>query len=103
MDPLQEAESPPPPFNQQDVHNKKTSVGIVAIVLSAVGLGWIGVHKFMLGFTTAGLIWLIVSIVTCGIAAIIFNILSLIEGIIYLTKTDEDFYQLYIVEKKDWF
>lgn len=103
MDQVQPAESPPPPFNQQDVHNSRISVGIVAIVLSAIGLGWIGVHKFMLGFNKAGLISLLVSILTCGIAAIIFNILSLIEGIIYLTKTDEDFFQLYMVEKKDWF
>lgn len=30
-------------------------------------------------------------------------IIGLIEGIIYLTKSDEDFYQAYAVEKKEWF
>ena len=35
----------------------------------------------------------------CGLGGII----GLIEGIIYLTMTDEAFYQTYVVEKKKWF
>ena len=93
----------PPPYNQQAVHSQKMTAGILGIVLGAVGLGWIGVHKFMLGYTNAGLISLIVSIVTCGIAAIVFNIISIIEGILYITKSDEEFYQTYVAEQKDWF
>ena len=93
----------PPPYNQQAVHSQKMTAGILGIVLGAVGLGWIGVHKFMLGHTNAGLISLIVSIVTCGIAAIVFNIISIIEGILYITKSDEEFYQTYVAEQKDWF
>jgi len=31
------------------------------------------------------------------------GIIGLIEGIVYLTKSDEDFYQTYAVEKKGWF
>jgi hypothetical protein len=27
----------------------------------------------------------------------------MIEGIIYLTKSDDDFYETYIVDKKPWF
>lgn len=34
---------------------------------------------------------------------IVLGIMALIEGIIYLTKTDEEFHQLYEVEKKQWF
>ena len=41
----------------------------------------------------------IAGIVTCGIVGII----GIIEGIIYLTKTDEEFYQIYQVGKKPWF
>jgi hypothetical protein len=29
--------------------------------------------------------------------------IGLIEGILYLTKSDEDFYQAYAVEKRGWF
>ena len=87
----------PPPAGggaPQDVSQKKLIAGLLGILL-----GGFGVHKFYLGMTTAGIIQLVIGVVTCGIGGII----GLIEGIIYLTKTDQDFYQQYIVEKKQWF
>jgi TM2 domain-containing membrane protein YozV len=69
----------------------RTVVGIVAILL-----GGYGVHRFMLGDVTGGIIRICAC---CGG----FGIIGLIEGIIYLTKTDEEFYQTYVVEKKAWF
>ena len=72
----------------------KITAGILAILL-----GGLGIHKFYLGYTKAGVIQLVISLVTCGVLAI----LALIEGILYLTKSDEDFYQQYAVEKKGWF
>jgi TM2 domain-containing membrane protein YozV len=72
----------------------RVTCGIVAILIGA----W-GIHKFMMGQTNAGLIQIAATIFTCGAAGII----GLIEGIIYLTKTDEQFYQTYVVEKKAWF
>ncbi len=92
----------PAPYNQQVAHSKRLTAGILSIVLFVMGLGWIGIPKFMLGYNKAGLITLIVSIVTCGLGAVVFNILTLIEGIIYLTKTDEEFYQTYMANQKDW-
>jgi TM2 domain-containing membrane protein YozV len=77
-----------------DIANKKLVAGLLGILL-----GGFGVHKFYLGMTTPGIITLVLTIVTCGIGGII----GLIEGIIYLTKSDADFYQQYIVEKKQWF
>lgn len=74
--------------------NKKVLAGIMGILF-----GGFGIHKFILGYTSEGIIQLIVSIVTCGL----FSIVGLIEGIIYLTKTDEEFYQTYQVNKKGWF
>jgi TM2 domain-containing membrane protein YozV len=74
--------------------NKKLVSGILAILV-----GSIGIHKFVLGYTQAGIIQIVLTIVTCGFASLI----GLIEGIIYLTKTDEDFYQTYQVGKKTWF
>ena len=35
-------------------------------------------------------------------ASILMNIIGLVEGIIYLTKTDEDFYQTYAIKKREW-
>ncbi|MBD0823154.1 TM2 domain-containing protein [Aestuariibaculum marinum] len=74
--------------------NKKVLAGILAILL-----GYLGIHKFVLGYTKEGIIQLIASVVTCGIASII----PFIEGIIYLTKSDDDFYNTYQVGKKPWF
>jgi TM2 domain-containing membrane protein YozV len=61
--------------------------------------GGLGVHKFILGYTQEGIIQLVVSVVTCGIGSII----GFIEGIIYLTKSDEEFYNTYQANKKGWF
>ncbi len=74
--------------------NKKLLAGILAIVI-----GSLGIHKFVLGYTQEGIIQIVISIFTCGIGGII----GLIEGIIYLTKSDEEFYQTYQVGKKGWF
>ena len=76
----------------------RVACGVVALLLGAYG-----VHKFMLGQTSAGVIMLCVTLLTCFIGAMVTGPIALIEGIIYLTKTDEEFYQTYVVEKKAWF
>jgi len=74
--------------------DKKIVAGICGILLGAFG-----VHKFILGYTTEGVIQLCIGIVTCGASSII----GIIEGIIYLTKSDEDFVRTYVQNKKGWF
>jgi len=76
----------------------KVAAGVCGILLGALGI-----HKFILGLTTPGLIMLLVSVLTCGLGAIPMSIIGLVEGIIYLTKSDEEFYETYVVEKKGWF
>lgn len=70
-------------------------------------LGSLGIHKFILGYTTAGIIMLLVSVVggliTCGISTGVMHVIGIIEGVIYLTKSDEDFVNTYVVNKKAWF
>jgi TM2 domain-containing membrane protein YozV len=78
---------------QQD--NKKLAAGLLAIIL-----GPFGIHKFLLGYTSQGIIWLIISLCTCGTVT---YLLGIIEGIIYLTKSDQEFYETYQVNKKAWF
>ncbi|MEO1298414.1 MAG: TM2 domain-containing protein [Cyanobacteria bacterium J06636_16] len=77
---------------------KKILAGVLAIVL-----GSLGIHKFILGYTTEGLVMLLVSVLTCGLGATVMWIVGLIEGIMYLTKTDEEFIATYIDQKKGWF
>jgi TM2 domain-containing membrane protein YozV len=72
----------------------------IAAGLLAIFLGYLGIHKFYLGYSTAGIIMLVVSIFTCGT---VMGIIGVIEGIIYLTRTDEQFVATYVVGKKEWF
>ncbi len=82
----------------QPQENKKLIAGILAIFLGALGI-----HKFVLGYQKEGIIMLLVSILTCGIGAIVMSLIGLIEGIIYLTKTDNEFYEMYQENQKPWF
>ena len=74
--------------------DKKLVAGLCGILL-----GGFGVHKFILGYTTEGIIQIVITLVTCGVGSIV----GLVEGIIYLTKSDEDFVRTYIQGKKGWF
>lgn len=74
--------------------NKKLVAGILGILV-----GGLGIHKFILGYNKEGIIQIVLTCVTCGFASLI----GLIEGIIYLTKTDEEFYNTYQVGRKPWF
>jgi len=77
---------------------------IVAGVL-AILLGALGIHKFYLGLTQPGIIMLLVTLVgsiAFGLGPMAMGILGLIEGIIYLTKSDAAFQQEYVVGKKAW-
>jgi TM2 domain-containing membrane protein YozV len=74
--------------------DKKIVCGILGILI-----GGLGIHKFILGYTKEGIIQIVISIFTCGMGGII----GFIEGIIYLTKSDEEFVKTYITGKRGWF
>ena len=67
--------------------------------LLGILLGGFGAHKFYLGYQKEGIIQLVLTIVTCGAA----GLLGFIEGIIYITKSDEDFVNTYVNNQKPWF
>lgn len=94
------APPPPPagPMSRGDVSNKRITAGVLALLL-----GSLGVHKFVLGMTGPGLILLLSTVCTCFLGSAVTSIIGLIEGIIYLSKSDDDFYRDYIVNKKQWF
>ena len=79
----------------------------MAAGLLAIFLGIFGVHKFYLGYNTAGFIMLAItilgSIFTIGVAAGAMWIISIIEGIIYLAKSQSEFDAVYVANKKEWF
>ena len=82
--------------------SKRVLAGVLAILL-----GVFGVHKFILGYTKEGIITLVItvliSIVSCGIFSGLMGLVGLIEGIIYLTKSDEEFVETYQINQKGWF
>ena len=77
---------------------KKLAAGLCGIFV-----GGFGVHKFILGYNRPGIIMLCASILTCGIGYTVVHIIGIVEGILYLTKTDDEFNRIYLVGKKEWF
>ena len=73
--------------------DKKIVCGILALLV-----GSFGIHKFILGYTNEGIIQLVL-----GLCFGIGGIIGIIEGIIYLTKSDEEFVRIYIQGPRGWF
>ena len=91
----------------RDFAGKKIAAGICGILL-----GGFGVHKFILGFNSAGAIMLSVyllgiifgsCLVVPILGSLVMQVIGVAEGILYLTKTDEEFYQIYAIERRQWF
>lgn len=82
--------------------NKRILAGVLAIVI-----GGLGIHKFVLGYTKEGLILLactlVLGILSFGFVAWAIWVVTLVEGIIYLTKTDSEFYHTYQENQRPWF
>ncbi|RDB61340.1 TM2 domain-containing protein [Gordonibacter sp. 28C] len=92
------------PYYQQPVIATKDHV---AAGLLGIFLGALGIHKFYLGYNTAGFIMLAVTILgslfTFGLAGGVMWVIGIIEGILYLTKSQSEFEQIYVVNKREWF
>ncbi len=100
--------TPEPSPSSSGGADKKIAAGICGILL-----GGLGVHKFILGYQQEGIIMLAVTlggfVLSCltfgltGFASMAMGIIGLVEGIIYLTKSDEEFVQTYVTGNKPWF
>ena len=92
--------------NIPNQESKRVLAGILGILL-----GGFGVHKFVLGYTKEGIILLGGTLLSLLLMCLIIGafliyipwLIGLIEGIIYLTKSDEEFVYTYQTNKKDWF
>ena len=85
-------------LSETEISNKKLAAGLTGIFLGAFG-----VHKFILGYTKPAVIMLVVSLLTCGVGYFVFQVIGIIEGIIYLTKSIAEFEAEYLDGQKDWF
>lgn len=91
-----------PPLMTSPVKDERASSKIAAGICGIL-LGSFGVHKFILGYTGAGMIMLLVTLLTCFLASPIISIIGLIEGIVYLSKSDAEFVRTYVEGRKEWF
>ena len=84
------------------IKSKRTTAGILGIFF-----GFLGVHKFILGYTAEGFVLLGISviggIITCGLSIIVTDIIGIIEVIIILSKSAEEFKRTYLDKKTGWF
>jgi TM2 domain-containing membrane protein YozV len=96
--------SPPlgPTAYTKDQKDKKLISGILAILL-----GWLGVHKFYLGYKVEGFTMLVCGLggflFLCGLPTMVVCIIGVVEGIIYSKKTRDEFMKTYVVGRKGWF
>jgi TM2 domain-containing membrane protein YozV len=94
------------PPEKPPVENKKMAAGLCALLC-----GGFGVHKFILGYNLEGGIMLGVTLSGIALSFCLVGLIwvwipgtiALIEGIMYLTKTDEEFYETYQKNKRGWF
>jgi len=93
----------PPPSAGYDANVSARASAKIPAGICGILLGSLGIHKFILGYTGAGLIMLLVTVLTCFLASPITHIIGLIEGIIYLAKSDQDFVRTYVDGRREWF
>jgi TM2 domain-containing membrane protein YozV len=96
--------------NAQEIYveNPATDVSSTKIIAALLGifLGGLGAHKFYLGFKKQGAIMLIIFLfgfVLLGIPSSLIAFIGLIEGIIYLARSSEDFEKYHVSGHKGWF
>lgn len=71
-----------PAYNTSGAESQKTTAGLLALFL-----GWLGIQYFYLDKPMAGIVTIILSIVTCGL----WGTLMFVQGIIILTMSPEEF------------
>lgn len=102
--------------------NHTTKKSKIVAGLTGIFLGSFGVHKFYLGYASQGAILLAVTlglslpvtmvayalriiplIQLVGILKYIPVLIGIAEGVIYLTRSEEDFQGIYVTGRREWF
>lgn len=64
--------------------------------LLAIFLGSLGIHYFYMGKSTAGIVCLLITILSCGILGAILHIATLVQGILIICMPEQEFENRYI-------
>ena len=78
-------------FNNGPSGKSRGIAGLLAILM-----GWCGLHYFYIGKTSAGVLFLLVAILSCGVLATVTTIVSIIQGVLFFTSTQEEFEQKWV-------
>ena len=85
------------PYRSNDVFAEGPSGksrGIAALL--AIFLGAFGIHYFYLGKTTPGVVFLVATLISCFILSAVTGIVALIQGILMLCMSQQDFENKYV-------
>ena len=72
-----------------DVGPSGKSRGVAGLL--ALFLGCVGFHYYYMGKTSAGVLFLVATMLTCGILGVVTEIVSIIQGVLFFTSTQEEF------------
>ncbi len=82
------------PIGVFDAGPSGKSRGVCALL--ALFVGTLGIQYFYIGKNTAGIVFLLVTVLTCGFGAFLTGIVSLIQFVLMLTMTHEQFETKYV-------
>lgn len=86
------AEQCPECGRRQTAGREEANVDRVTAAILAIVLGGFGAHKFYLGQTSTGVVYL------CFFWTLIPAVLGFFEGFVYLTKSDEEFHRSLVAD-----
>lgn len=83
-----------PQIGPFDIGPSGKSRGIAGLL--AIFLGALGVHYFYIGKTVPGIVFLLLTLLSCGALGLICEIISFIQGILMIIMTQDDFERKYM-------
>lgn len=78
-------------------NGEKRDCNHVMAGLFGILLGAFGIHKFYMGQTQMGCLYIVAGVITCGFGFAITCVIGIVEGIIYLSMTQAEFERKYIL------
>ena len=78
-------------FNNGPSGKSRGIAGLLAILM-----GWCGLHYFYIGKTSAGVLFLLIALLSCGILGTVTFIVSIIQGVLFFTVTQQEFEQKWV-------
>lgn len=82
----------PPPYSDSITSDGTSGKSRLAAGLFAIFLGYLGVQYFYVGKVSGGIICILLTLITCGM----WEIMSLIQGIMMITMSQDEFERKYV-------